>query len=198
MIKGFTAEMKADKIKTAIREYKRTQDRIVEQNRADFMRNAKPGQVIPSFIKLSDSSKSALNSAIGRARDIIDKEINDSLVVLSNDIAEAPSDEAIRALQVANMRTSITADEIDFMMNKYGKNVQAYNALKDIAAKHKYHNFKSDQTLQQFQDLSHVSSVLHGINTLSVENGKITDGYIATLESNVNNAFGLNEDGKAE
>lgn len=198
MVKGISGEISADRIKDAIREYKRSQDRIFKQNHDDYMANIKPGQTVPHVIPLSDKSKKDIDSALRKARNTIDNEINDVLKTIMDDIAEAPSDEAIRALQVANMRTSITDDEIDFMMNKYGKNVQVYSALKDIAVKHKFYNFKPDRTLQQFNELSELSHIMNGFDSFGIEKDPVSQAYVAMLERSVNNAFGLNEEGKAE
>lgn len=94
---------------------------------------------------------------------------------LLDDITEAPTEEAARMLSVVQNRSSITAEEIDYLMNTYGKNVQVYNALHDIAQAHKYYDFKVNPTMQQLQDIQRVEKLMDRYTYIDVQNGSLTD-----------------------
>ena len=175
MIGGLRAKENAEKIRGIMTNFNKRKNEILENNRTDFIKAMGIGAVMPSSVKLNDHYREEATKLLKNTREqlsaIMTPLINDVL----NTITEAPTEEAVRMIDVVRGRTNISADEIDYLMNRYGNNVQVYNALHDIAKSHEYYDFKQNGYMKQLSDFQKIEKYFDKFNCYDIDNGNLTD-----------------------
>lgn len=189
MIGMLSKEIAVDKIVAILKDFKRMQDSIFEMNRAEFVQGLGPGATIPTYIKLSPKNDELLNNEIISTRNKFQDVINPLLKELYDDITTAPSAEAVNAITMLNMRSTVSPLEVDMMMEKYGRNDLAYSTIKDIAYHHDIKGYKDNKTVKQYEKLTDLLGKLNSWTTVSITNDKLTDGKILAYKAEVELAF---------
>lgn len=184
-----TKELAVDKIVAILKDFKRMQDSIFEMNRAEYVQGLGPGATIPAYIKLSPKNDELLNNEIFSTRHKFEDVINPLLKELYDDITTAPSAEAVNAITMLNMRSTVSPLEVEMMMEKYGSNDLAYSTIKDIAYHHDIKGYDDNKTVKQYEKLTDLLGKLNSWTTVSITNDKITDGKILAYKAEVEFAF---------
>lgn len=87
-----------------------------------------------------------------RARQVFERETRE----LARKVAAAPSTDAVNAITLAAARSSVTENEIKALLSEYGENVQARNAIVDVARKNRIEGFEPSPQLRQFEEIKNL------------------------------------------
>ena len=106
-----------------------------EASRQAFMQSAKGGDMIPEPGHIYGNEYNAQFESRcikyqADAAKILDSVIADTRAK----VTEAPSDEAVRVVQMLQPRNELSADEVHYLLEVYGNNAQAYKAIASVAA----------------------------------------------------------------
>lgn len=161
------------------------------------IRNAKPADLIPQKgIIYGEFYRQKFNEEAtrlyGKAMSIVDKELQK----IQKLKAAAPSQDAVNVLQITNMRTDLTLEELDNLYAVYGSNYQVAKILRNIAIKNKLersifreNRFELDDHEEQVKFLK--ESIEKKFNLGAIEAGRAKDTVIAIFSIGVDNAFPL-------
>lgn len=111
--------------------------KAAEKSRLEAMEGLKPGDTVPKTgIIYGDANRRFFEQEAGKIRDRGYAVIERARADLQRQITEAPKQDAVNAVAMLAHRTSITRQEVENLLQVYGDNYQAYQAIKDISAKH--------------------------------------------------------------
>lgn len=102
---------------------------------------------------------------------------------------EAPSSEAVNAITMLGMRSSISEDELYAAADRYGSNYMAYKAIRDIGAKNKIFIPEKHAADRMADGLSSVDRIAADMITSTAENGRWSAGYLAMVDMTIDDAF---------
>lgn len=127
----------ANKIIEIAKKWQKTRAEIAEADFNARVKNAQPGESVP------DKGRIELEIYVNELRDEARDLQSQALEVLQNyrdsvtgEKGAAPSDEAVRAVQMLALRSNIERSDIDALVARYGGNYETFKTLKDIAAQH--------------------------------------------------------------
>lgn len=188
---GNYERQKANKaLKQILREYQSSYNAKVKNSRNEYLQSMKPGQQIPSSIPLSSQDRARFEEDIDRCKakvaDII-KPLHDEL---EDYITKAPSTEATNTIMMLSLRSNVSETDISSLMSKYGENVQAYKAIRDIAIKHDIRGFNEHEAEVELANIDDLSkSIMKTMSTGSAESGHASDGFISIMEVSIDSAL---------
>ena len=146
-----------------------------------------------------DESKTEYNNKVATYKDETLKVINDYISSVEMAASDAPSEEALRAVQMFSLVDAGSMDQetyanlIDALMNRYGSSLVTYETLRSFAQKAGIMDFKEHPELAAPQSAEEVERLVcryfDSAKVLSFESEKnISDGMITlTLASIKNN-----------
>lgn len=176
-------------LKKIMSDFNETYKAICAKSREDYIKSLGPGAMIPNngpMIYTEDGKNyftEECRKYKAKAHEILDTHVRD----LKNKITEAPSTDAVNSITLLKLRDSITEKEISDLMERYGDNVQAYNAIKSIAYAHNIKSF-GDHPLNA--RLENVEALTENIDkTIAPWNKYISDGYIGFLGMDIDSVF---------
>lgn len=120
-------------LKQILNNYRSAYKKINDKNWNEYRDTLRPGQVIQSKIDLSLDNLEMLKKEADTCREKAQGVLQPLLDKIDKEISTAPSAEATNTIQLLALRSSITEADIDNLMKRYGDNVQAYKAIRDIA-----------------------------------------------------------------
>lgn len=182
---------KNDDVKQILKEYAGAFTRACDDSRKTLIETLKPGAKIPDagkiygdafrdqFIKTADEYK-------GRALKIIDDEIR----TVNARLAEAPSTDAVNSISLLAMRQNVTIGEVERLLNTYGSNAQAYDAIKDIAYSKGIKGINNNPIAVKAEMLADARhNIEKTINISEAERGHANDGYLAIVGAMIDGAL---------
>lgn len=155
-----------------------------EASRVAFMQSAKGGDMIPAPGHIYGNDYKA------QFEDRCREYQTEAETVLTNIIAdarakatEAPSAEAVRVVQMLQLREDLTADEANNLLSVYGDNAQAYKAIASVAASKDVHvpPCPIDEELKALDDLQRDMAMT--LTLSSAERGRTTDSFLSLFAS---------------
>ena len=186
-LEKYEAQHASNKLIEYLNTYKKRANNIIEKNRSDYMQTLTPGATVPYHLPLSEDYRAQLDSEIKGLRAKFKAEILPLIEKLKKDVAEAPTTEATNTISLLALRSDIDENEISFLMEQYGNNVQCYKAIKDIARKHEINTYSENPTMAQYERLTGLYSKLDSWNTIQAE--EMSEGLLAMYELDINDAL---------
>ena len=127
---------RALEIKNFINELKQDYSKISDTSYAEYVKNLPIGSPTPKRgVIFGDTYKKAFSERAEAYKQktigLIDDEIND----LRKKTTATPTEDDVRTLQLLNMRTSLSNEEIESYADRFSSSEVCYRTLKDIAAK---------------------------------------------------------------
>lgn len=119
------------------REFAEAYEKAVAESYQKQLRDLLPGQAAPSM-RIADAEDRAAFEAVAREyMSKAEKILLGARAEIGSGIAAAPSTDAVNFVAMMGTRTgTITREEIQAAIDKYGKNYQTYKAIADIARAH--------------------------------------------------------------
>ena len=191
MIKRYTAQ-KLNKELKAIASRFEDDFRVSRQASEDaYKKNMKPGQVFhsrPGFYSDEDSKRFAESSEKYKAE--AHQLLDEVALTVQDQITRAPSTDAVNSIMLLSNRKDVSSDEIDMLMNKYGKDCpQAYKALREIAESHGYYDFVEDPVSRQAENIMILANSIDRSFDASKAASSGTVAQVAGFCANVDQAF---------
>lgn len=154
-----------------------------ETSRIALMQSGQAGGLIPEPGHLyGNEAKAAFDAKAREYQQQADTILDTQAAALRAKMAEAPTQEAVRVVQMLQLRDNLAADEVSELLRTYGSNAQAYKAIASVAAACKVHvpPCPLDEELKSLQDLR--DSLHSTLTTHSAEGGHAGDGFIAWMK----------------
>lgn len=154
-----------------------------EASRVEKLQSLAPGEMVPASGKIyGEDHRKRFEEQAAEIRhkgfDLIDKARSE----INRDISAAPSADAVNALSMLALRSDVSQEEIDALLDSYGSNYQTYKAIRDVAGKHKRH--VPTHTLDQ--DMTALDGETRVVNSLSLtgaESGGAADPAMIAFRS---------------
>lgn len=121
-------------LKTILDKYAQDYAQTAEQSRQDFIQSANGGEMIPVPGRIyGNDYKAQFEMRCRGYQAEAEKILNGVIADIRTKATEAPSDEAVRVVQMLQLREDLTADEVYNLLSVYGNNAQAYKAIASVA-----------------------------------------------------------------
>ena len=171
-------------LKVILDKFARDFSQTAESSRNAFMQSAKGGTMIPAPGCIYGNDYKAqfeerCKEYQAKAADILDGIISD----VRAKATEAPSAEAVRVVQMLQLRKVLTTDEVYNLLAVYGSNAQAYKAIASVAAEKdvRIGPCPLDAELKALEDLKH--NLLNTLTLASAEGGHASEGFLGLFKS---------------
>ena len=171
-------------LKVILDKYAQDYKNTAEASRNAFMQSAKGGDMIPApgHIYGNDYKAQFEQRCRGyqaEAEKILDGVIEDTRAKAT----EAPSDEAVRVVQMLQLREELNADEVYNLLSVYGSNAQAYKAIASVAASKDVYVMPCpiDEELKDLEALKRDTAKT--LTLANGENGHAEDGFLSFFKS---------------
>ncbi len=150
----YIKSLMADEISKSVDAWNKTFEVLAEESRKETLNSLKPGQPVPPTKGINDNHRAEWKEKTEKYRAEIMEQINGYESELIAKKTAAPSEEALRSVQMFALRydpVKTKADpelreragnEFDTLMTKYGDNYSTYQTLKEMAASGGIHDFK--------------------------------------------------------
>lgn len=171
-------------LKVILDKYAQDYAHTAEESRTAFMQSAKGGDRIPvpGRIYGNDYKKQFENRCQGyraEAEKVLDSIISDTRAKAT----EAPSNEAVRVVQMLQLREGVAADEVYSLLEVYGSNAQAYKAIASVAASKGVRVMPCpiDEELKDLEALKR--DTLKTLTLVSAEGGHAADSFLSFFKA---------------
>lgn len=162
------------------------------QSRDNYVLSLPAGSRVPSEMKFYDKASREqfevkCQELRQKARSIIDAHIEE----VKKQSAAAPSEEALRAVQMLSLRSRPTEEEIDNILTVYGRdNPTVWRTVVGIANDHEIRGWAAhpvDHQLEGIEKLAH--DMEWNISAAAAERGRAGDGYMSLLDAQIDQVF---------
>ena len=181
-------------LKGIIEEYKRSYQILQQKSEAKYKTTLKPGEVfLPRdgfyFEEYRREFQDICSKLSARAHELVDS----AAISLAEQNTKAPSTEAANVVTLMNSRKSVSADEIDQLMTRYGHDCpMVYNALLEKAQSLGYHDFKPHPIAEEADNVNALISAIDKTFTAqSAERGLVVSA--AAFNTTADAAFPTGE-----
>lgn len=177
-------------LKNVLNDYKEMYRTSCVRSRNAYIMDLPPGATTPEQNKIYGKNKRAeFEVECAKLRDRADSILNPVIDDLRNRATQAPDADTVNAIKLFDMRTSISRDEVDGMIERYGENPMAHKTIADIAKRHDI-RVLPDDTEGQLKAAEDFKNSLDNILTLdSAEHGHSSDGFFGFIEQEINYHF---------
>lgn len=122
-------------LKVILDRYAQDYANTAEASRQAFMQSAKGGDMIPEPGHIyGNEYKAQFKERCRGYQANAEKILNGIIADTRAKATEAPSDEAVRVVQMLQLREEVDTDEVYNLLEVYGSNAQAYKAIASVAA----------------------------------------------------------------
>lgn len=173
-------------ITKAYKDLRETHDVIAEKSFLELVKSRRPGEYIPDRGEIHGKAwKDAFEESRHKYKSIAVDALNKYGADIEEKITIAPTEEAVRAVQMFSMKPTDKIDpnsyanEIDSLMNKYGSNYLTYETLRGLAVSHGIRDFK-EHPLKTESDFT--ENLSHYIDSAFVEE-PTTGSRVALFET---------------
>lgn len=178
-------------LKAILTQYKESYDASCKASREAYLQTLPAGSSVPADGRIyGDAAREEFNGKCWDLRAEAKKILDDLSGELRNRVAEAPSADAVNTLTLLNMRHDVTEDEIAELAKRFDNNPQAWKTLKSIAEQNKIHVLREhpiETSLHQLEDIE--QTLDSNLNVFSAERGHTSPGFLAMLETQIDNAL---------
>lgn len=124
---------KNTQLKKIVKNYYDDYDATCRISREERLKELRAGDPIPPEGRLYGKYKEQFQNRAYDYRNQAMKIIDDELNTINNELAKAPSTEAVNSISLLALRNHSTKKDFDNLLNVYGDNYQAFTTLKDLA-----------------------------------------------------------------
>lgn len=167
---------------------------VAEKSRIELMQSSKGGGLIPEPGHLyGNEAKAAFDAKAREYQQQVDEILDEQTAALRAKMAEAPTPEAVRVVQMLQLRDDLTTDEVGELLRTYGGNAQSYKAIASVAAARKVRvpPCPRDEELKALLDFQ--AALRNTLTTSSAEAGHAGDGFIAWMKMFVDDVLPAQE-----
>lgn len=171
-------------LKVILDKYAQDYAQTAEASRNAFMQSAKGGDKIPISGQIYGNDykaqfESRCNGYQAEAEKILDGVITETRA----NATKAPSDEAVRVVQMLKLRKELTPDEVYNLLSVYGSNAQTYKAIASIAASNGVRVMPCpiDEELKDLEALKR--DMLKTLTLNNAEGGHATESFLSFFKS---------------
>lgn len=171
-------------LKVILDKYAQDYAHTAEASRNAFMQSAKGGDIIPVPGRIYGNDYRAQFEEQCRGYQAEAAKILDEVISATRaEATEAPSQEAVRVVQMLQLREELTADEVHNLLSVYGSNAQAYKAIASVAASKgvRVMPCSIDEELKGLEALKR--DMVRTLTLANADRGHATDGFIAFFKS---------------
>lgn len=162
------------------KEFADTFHKSAEASRMEVMKSLEPGEATPQTGRIyGEDNRKLFEEKAAEIRSKGYSLIEQAKADLQKQITEAPSQDAVNAVSMLSHRTSVTRPEVDNLLQVYGDNYQAYQAIRDIAAQHEIF-VESSNLEKSIAAINGESRAVQSFTLANAESGNVaSDGAIA-------------------
>lgn len=171
-------------LKVILDKYVQDYTQTAEASRNAFMQSSKGGDMIPAPGRIYGNDYKAQFEERCRGYQAKAEKILDGVIAdIRAKATEAPSDEAVRVVQMLQLREDLTADEVYNLLYVYGNNAQAYKAIASVAASKGVRVIPCpiDVELKALEDLKR--EILKTLTIYSAEGGHANESFMSFFKS---------------
>ena len=151
-----------------------------------------PGKPVPAKgVFYDDENMDRYNEKIAELRDEARAAVGKYSASISDKISKAPSEDALRAVQMFSLTSGLSAEDytsrINDMMEKYGDNVMTYEALRGMAEANGVRDFRLHPDVAEKEAVDRIGATVEGFfdsHTAihgSSNNKPISEGEVAFI-----------------
>lgn len=171
-------------LKVILDKYAQDYNQTAEASRTAFMQSAKGGDMVPIPGRIyGNDYKAQFEKRCLEYQAEARKILDDAISTILAKATEAPSEEAVRVVQMLQLRGDLTANEVHNLLSVYGSNAQAYKAIASVAASKDIHVMPCpiDEELKAIEALKR--DIAKTLTLSSAERGHTSDGFLSFFES---------------
>lgn len=188
----YDRKMTNEKLKKEFRRYSDEYSRLSKLAKDEYVKTLKPGARVPEKVELSGEYRNRFEDLVTEIKSNVSGILKPIKKELEDSISEAPSQEALNTIMLLGTRKNINKEELNQIVNRYGDNVQAYNAIKDIAKEHDVY-LGNHQVNEDLDYIESINNAALRMSVLDANNGHATPGYVSFIEISIDNAFPVEE-----
>lgn len=171
-------------LKTILDKFAKDYQTTAETSRIAFMQSAKGGDMAPAPGHIyGNDHKARFEERCRGYQAEADGVLTSIIADVRAKATEAPSAEAVRVVQMLQLREDLTADEVNNLLSVYGDNAQAYKAIASVAASKDVHvpPCPIDEELKALEDLQR--DMVKTLTLSSAEGGHVTGSFLSFFAS---------------
>ena len=183
---------KKEDLKKVYADYVDSYKQATAHSRRKYLETLRPGAIAPDdkprFYSLED--KEAFRTICDKHREDAMNIFESEYKAINEKITEAPDADAVNTVQLLSLREEIESDEIAALLDKYGDNVQAYNAIIKIADDNgiKLEKHPITEKMERLKNLA--GTVSNAISVVGAEQGRATDAFASWIGVSIDEVFG--------
>lgn len=132
-----------EQLKAITAKYRTTTAEARDRSHAEYVKTLPAGQPVPEKGKIyGEAAREAFNDACRGLTSSAAEIIGQEQAAIKESMTAAPSADAVNTLQLLNMRSNLTYDELQDVADRYGDNYQAGRTLVSIAHQHQIRGIK--------------------------------------------------------
>ena len=166
-----------------------------EKSRIEELRTMRPGSVVPDNGKIfGDNARAAFNDTCedlkGQVREVIETERKR----VKKEVTEAPTVEAVNSISLLNMREGVPEEEVYNLIERYGDNYQAYQAISSIAKKNGLRGIEEHPLGERLRGMDQLEqNICKEIDIVKAEAGHASPAFAAVVGMTIDNVFPADE-----
>ena len=171
-------------LKNILDKFAKDYQTTAEASRVAFMQSAKGGDMIPAPGHIyGNDYKARFEERCKGYQAEADGVLSGIIADVRARATEAPREEAVRIVQMLQLREDLTADEVNNLLSVYGDNAQAYKAIASVAASKDVHvpPCPIDEELKALEDLQR--DMAKTLTLSSAEGGHVTGNFLSFFAS---------------
>ena len=193
MLSKFQREQINKELKAIVAQYGDAYRMLCDGSRVAYMKTLAPGAPVPKegviygeeerqqFKAMCDGYRANANAILA---DVIDN--------YRKIMTEAPTTEAVNTVSLLNLRSTVTADEINDLLDRYGENVQAFRAISSVATEkglkeYEWFMHPVESDMQKAEDLS--KALDRALSDTNANAGHASNGYLDIINMQIDNTF---------
>lgn len=176
-----------EQLKKIIDDFMKEYERAKENSWSAYVRDLPVNGTVPgrdTIIRAED--RTAFTETCARYYETGENIILKARDIVLEELTKAPTEEAVRTVEMLKLRDNISEAELAALMDKYGDNPQTYNAIRSIALKQKIYIFEENEHEDR---LKKIDIVRENLQRFFVPNGSKTAGVIYIINTLIDEAF---------
>ena len=146
--------------------------RTAAASREEVMKVLKPGEAAPDTGKIwGKDARAEFETRAAGYRSKASAVIDATAAAIRADMTKAPSTEAVAVINALAARSSVSPEEIDAVLSKYGDNYLAYNAIRDIALSCGCRGVEEHHNTGDLREVQSSKSIVVGMTLTGAEKG---------------------------
>ena len=179
-------------LKSIMSQFRDSYKSMSDASRLEYIKTLAPGANVPEEGRIyGDDRRAEFESMCQGYRAKVSDFIQGAIKDLKNKVTESPSPDAVNTITLLNLRSDVTPEEIDDLIDRYGDNVQAYKAIVSIANEKKIKGLDVIHPIEiEIRDAEDLESAIErSLNIASATSGHTSDAFLDMIDLQIDNAF---------